>query len=65
MGDKDETAEATELRREQELREAKERELADKDPTEAGTQTHDRRAAKAEYLKQKLAERERSERDAD
>lgn len=65
MSDRPESDETRELRREQALRETRERELAEKDPTEAGTQTHDRRAAKAEYLKQKLAERERSERDAD
>jgi hypothetical protein len=60
-----ESEQTREMRIVQADREARERELAEKDPTEAGTQTHDRRAAKAEYLKQKLAERERSERDAD
>jgi hypothetical protein len=54
-----------EMRLEQADRETRERELADVDPTKAGTQTHERRAAKAEYLKQKLAEREKSEREAD
>ena len=65
MNDKPESEQTREMRIVQADREARERELAEKDPTEAGTQTHDRRAAKAEYLKQKLAERERSERDTD
>lgn len=60
-----ESEQTREMRIVQSNREARERELADEDPTEAGTQTHERRADKAEYLKQKLAERERSEREAD
>lgn len=61
----EESHQTKEMRLEQADREARERELADEDPTTAGTQTHERRAAKAEYLKQKLAEREKSEREAD
>jgi hypothetical protein len=45
-------------------RETAERSMADEDPTEAGTAVHDRRADKAAYLKQKLAERAESERRA-
>jgi hypothetical protein len=45
-------------------RETAERSMADGDPTEAGTAVHDRRADKAAYLKQKLAERAESERRA-
>ena len=61
----EEVHQTQEMRLDQAGREARERELADEDSTEAGTQTHERRAAKAEYLKQKLAEREKSEREAD
>ena len=46
-------------------REAAERAMASDDPTEAGTAQHDRRADKAAYLKEKLAERAESEREAD
>jgi predicted thioesterase len=60
----EESHQTKEMLIEQAGREARERELADEDPTKAGTQTHERRAAKAEYLKQKLAEREKSEREA-
>lgn len=52
--------ETEELRQEQ-----AEREIADREPTEPGTRTHERRAERAEYLKRKLDERERSEREAD
>ena len=61
----DESHQTKEMRLQQADREAQEREMAEEDPTEAGTKTHERRAAKAEYLKQKLAEREKSEREAD
>ena len=46
-------------------REAAERAMAEGDPTEAGTAQHDRRADKAAYLKEKLAERAESERRAE
>lgn len=61
----EEVHQTQEMRLDQADREARERELAEEDPTTAGTQTHERRAAKAEYLKEKLAEREKSEREAD
>ncbi len=51
-----------ELEVEQGDRESAERRMADEDPTETGTATHDRRADKAAYLKEKLAERAESER---
>ncbi|MEO7197128.1 MAG: hypothetical protein ABIZ50_01505 [Solirubrobacterales bacterium] len=51
-----------ELEVEQGDRESAERRMADEDPTEAGTATHDRRADKAAYLKEKLAERAKNER---
>ena len=46
-------------------REDAERSMASDDPTEAGTAQHDRRADKAAYLKEKLAERAESERRRD
>lgn len=55
----DETAE---LRRAQDERATSEHRIADADPTEAGTAKHRRRAEKADYLAEKLAERERAER---
>lgn len=55
--------ETSELRVAQERREDEEKRLAEEESTEAGTKTHERRAAKAAYLKQKLAERERAERE--
>lgn len=61
----EEVHQTQEMRLDQADREARERELAEEDPTTAGTQTHERRAAKAEYLKEKLAQREKSEREAD
>ena len=53
-----------ELEAQQAGRETSERRLADADPTDAGTATHERRADKAAYLKEKLAERAESEREA-
>ena len=53
-----------ELRLEQLRREEGEREKAATDPTEDGTEQHEARAAKAEYLKAKLEERARAEREA-
>lgn len=46
-------------------RETAERRMAEDEPTDAGTAVHDRRADKAAYLKEKLAEREESERGAE
>ena len=53
-----------ELRRVQRERETTERELAADADDPAETRQHRRRADKASYLDEKLAERERSERDA-
>jgi len=57
----DEDPSTQELRLEQAAREARERESAREAATEEDTQTHRRRADKAGYLREKLAERERSE----
>jgi hypothetical protein len=51
-----------EMRVEQIQREREERARADADSTEEGTAQHSRRAEKASYLAEKLAERDRSER---
>jgi hypothetical protein len=51
-----------ELRIRQERREAEEREQAEEAETDEGTGQHERRAEKAEYLKEKLEERAQSER---
>jgi hypothetical protein len=61
----DDPSKTEEMRIVQREREESERRLAEEDPTDAGTATHDRRADKAAYLKEKLAERERSEREAE
>jgi hypothetical protein len=52
-----------ELRRAQAEREHAEREQAREAEEDPDTTTHERRADKAAYLEEKLAERERSERD--
>ncbi len=57
--------ETEEMKIEQADRETAERSMAEDDPTDAGTAVHDRRADKAAYLKEKLAERAESERRAD
>jgi len=54
-----------ELRLEQLKRESEERLRADEDPTDDGTEQHERRAERAEYLRQKLEERAEAEREAD
>jgi len=61
----DEDDRTEELEIQQADRESAERRRADDDPTEAGTATHVRRAEKAAYLKEKLAERAASEREAE
>jgi hypothetical protein len=61
----DDPHETEEMKVEQRQREEHERRLADEDPTDAGTAVHDRRAEKHAYLKEKLAEREQSERKTD
>jgi hypothetical protein len=53
------------LREEQAEREAAERDGAAGAATEEGTAQHERRADKAEYLKEKLEERAEAERKAD
>ena len=53
-----------ELRIRQSRREERERRQAEEDPTMDGTEKHARRADKADYLKKKLEERARSEREA-
>lgn len=47
---------------EQATREEDERDLAAREPSDEGTATHQRRADKHAYLKEKLAERAESER---
>ena len=61
----DDPQETEELEAIQAGREVAEKRMAEDDPTDAGTATHDRRAEKAAYLKEKLAERAESERNAD
>ena len=53
-----------ELRIEQERRALDEQRAAREADTEEETKSHKRRAEKSEYLREKLEERERSERDA-
>jgi hypothetical protein len=53
-----------ELRAVQRSREATERQAAGDAPTEEAERAHDRRADKAAYLEEKLAEQQRSEEDA-
>jgi hypothetical protein len=54
-----------ELRAQQLRRERTEREEAEEADSEEGTDKHERRADKAEYLKEKLEERADAEREAD
>lgn len=61
----DESERTEELEIEQADRETAERKMAEDEPTDAGTAVHDRRADKAAYLKEKLAERAESERAGD
>ena len=51
------------LRSEQEQKKAEEQRLAREAPSEEDTKTHARRAEKSDYLREKLAEREASERE--
>jgi len=53
-----------ELKLEQLQRREEERRMAEEDPTEEGTGQHEARAAKADYLREKLEERARAEREA-
>jgi hypothetical protein len=61
----DEDPTTQELRVEQEKRGENERRRAEDADTEDGTEQHERRAEKAEYLREKLEERAESERAAD
>jgi hypothetical protein len=54
-----------ELRVKQLKRELAEKERAERSATEQESETHDRRAMKAEYLRAKLEQRAESERTAD
>ena len=63
MEDED-PATTQELKVRQLQREVEERERAREAQTDEGTGSHKRRADKAEYLREKLEEREKSERDA-
>ena len=54
-----------ELRQTQEHKVTEERELAEESVELAEEAQHERRADKAAYLEEKLAEREQAERDAD
>jgi len=54
-----------ELRIVQGAREEAEREAAEKSDSAAETAQHDRRASKSAYLKAKLEEREKAEREAE
>jgi hypothetical protein len=54
-----------ELRVEQLKREVAERQAADSAPADEEEAQHERRAEKAAYLREKLAEREESEREAE
>lgn len=61
----DERQRTEEMKIEQADAETRERKLADQEPLDEGTATHERRADKHAYLKEKLAEREESERRAE
>ena len=54
-----------ELRLDQAKRETDERERAQRSQDETETHTHERRADKAAYLRERLAEREESEREGE
>lgn len=60
----DEDIETRALRRQQADKAESEREEAKDAPTDEETAAHERRADKAEYLKEKLEERARAERQA-
>jgi hypothetical protein len=61
VADQDPEPTTQQLRAVQRNREAKEREAAKDAPTEDAEQTHERRADKAAYLEEKLAEQQRSD----
>lgn len=57
--------ETQELKIQQSERERSEQDLAASSPVQSEAAQHERRAEKAEYLREKLEERERSEREAE
>jgi hypothetical protein len=59
-----EDPETAELRKAQLTREAAERQHAERAPDEDEAATHERRAEKARYLREKLEERAESERES-
>ena len=59
-----EEQDTSELRQTQEHKITEERELAEESAEPAEERQHERRAAKAAYLEEKLAERERAERES-
>ena len=65
MDETDDGPTTSELRAVQVSREDEERRAAEKAEAEAETAQHERRAQKSSYLRQKLEERERAERDAE
>ncbi len=60
----DEHADVEELERRQLAQERAEREALERADSGADARTHERRADKARYLREKLQERERADRDA-
>lgn len=63
--DRDDGPETQELKREQARREAEEKTRLAESEEPAEARQHERRGDKAAYLKEKLAERERAEREAE
>jgi len=64
MDSKDDETKTHELKVEQESRETREHELLEHSELSDEADQHERRRDKAAYLKEKLAEREKSEREA-
>ncbi len=60
----EEETQTHELRQEQEARETREHKLLERSELSDEADQHERRRDKAAYLKEKLAERERAEREA-
>jgi hypothetical protein len=63
MSDDDPITETQELKRTQAERAESEREMAESSEREHETAQHERRAQRSAYLRDKLAERERAERE--
>jgi len=64
MDSEDDETQTHELRTEQEDRETREHKLLERSELSDEADQHERRRDKAAYLKEKLAERERAEREA-